>query len=334
MKVIGQGRVTLTQVKDEYPHIPDNHPDWQESVVLQVWDAEQKCYCFFRIGHEPNQGQNGSGSLVVFSNIWVPGQYYRYCAGLPLRDEDRFANGACGGPKLRYEYDGKHHWIVSDGDVSAHLVMEDYLPAFDFFPSDHNLGEVAPHHIEAVGYVSGTIEFKGRTFQIKKALGHRDRSWGIRKWESIRGHRWGPAMFGEDFMTHALAMQAPDGTLTQFGYVYREGTFYVPNKVTIACHVEADGLSTRGGVVNFTMDSGENIEVVYKNQAPGSLSFHRGYPCNDAPASVTCGSRIGSGVLEYANKATGGSEQPKQSALVGSYVDNGIFSYRTGSSFI
>lgn len=336
MKVIGQGRVVSMKAADEYCHEPDSHPDWQESVVLFAWDHEQKCYFFLRIGHEPNQG--ATGSAVIFSNIWAAGEYYRCCETLALTKEDRFENGCSAGSKLRYEYDGRHLWSVRDGAVSADLVMDDsYMPPFNFFPAGHNLDEVAPHHIEAAGSVSGSISLNGRVFQIKNAIGHRDRSWGVRKWETIRGHRWGPAIFDQDFMAHALAMQAPDGSLTQFGYVYRDGVFHIPEQVSIVSFVEADGLTTRGGIVNFVMESGERLEFTYRNIVPGSLSFHRGYLCNDAPCKVICGERVGSGLLEYGNNAAGNAadgvvKKPRQTALLGSHVDDGIFPYQHGDS--
>lgn len=325
MKVVGNGRVTETLEKDEVPHQPESSPDWQESVVLFAWAPKERCHFFFRIGHEPNFGPGGMA--VVFTNIWADGEFYRNCVEVPLRAEDKFANG-CTGSVARYEYkDGDHHWTINDGEVSASLVMKDYMPAFDFFPSNHNLGEVASHHIEGVGYISGTITVKGRTIRIEKGIGHRDRSWGTRKWEDIRGHRWAPAIFGEDFMTHALGMQAPDGSLRQFGYVYRDGTFYIPREVSIVAHVTADGVSTTGGVVNFVMEDGEKLEVTYRNLVPGSLALHRGYLCNDAPAVVVCGDRVGSGIMEYANQLTRSGEAARQEALVTSYIDNGTFSY-------
>jgi len=334
MELIGEGRLILTEPKDELPHVAGMHADWQESVVIYVWDAENKCYVFFRIGHEPHQGENGMTAL--WANIWVPGQYYKYYDALPLRDEDRLPNGFGGGGKgASYTYkNGKHHWSIHDGDISADLVMDDNHPPFDFFPAWHNLGEVASNHIEATGKVSGKIVFKGKTYVMKNAVGHRDHSWGVRKWESMHTHRWAPAIFGPDFVTHAVGMIGPDRTLTQFGYVIRDGKLYVPKKTSVACLIEADGLTNRGGVVNYSMESGEQLEVVYWNIVPSALSFHRGYPCNDPMSVVTCGTRTGFGLMENADNTMGGKERPDQKILISGYIDNGVFPYRYGTSRI
>lgn len=330
MKVVGNGKLIFTDPKDEIAHAPGSHPDWQESIVIYVWDVEQKVYTFFRIGHEPNQGANGS--VAIWNNIWSPAEYYKYYGAEPMRAEDRLSNGFGGGRTSKYTYDGKHHWTVRDNDVSADLVMEDNHAPFDFFPTGHNLGEVAAHHIEATGKVTGTIVFKGKTFKLTNAVGHRDHSWGVRKWETMTTHRWAPAIFGKDFVAHGIAMIAPDRSLTQFGFVIRDGVFYVPKETTLACLMESDGLTNRGGVVNFKMESGEQLEVVYWNVTPGGLSFHRGYPCFDPMSVVTCGQRKGVGLMECANNTMNGTLRPKQKILISGFIDNGIFPYTHGTS--
>lgn len=332
MKVIGKGKVTLTTPQDERPHVPGSDPDWQESVVIYVWDPEQKCYAFLRIGHEPNQGP--TGTAVVWCNLWTPDRYYRRYEDFPLQPGDRFDTGFASGSHLRYEYHGRHHWHVRDGAVSADFVMEDFHAPFDFLPAGHNLGAVAPHHIEAAGYVSGSITVEGKTFKLRKAVAHRDHSWGIRRWEAMRGHRWAPAIFGEDLVTHAVSLISPeDGSLQEFGFVMRDGEFIVPKEISIASLIESDGLTNRGGVVNYTLDDGEKLEVVYWNVVPGGLSFHRDYPCFDPMSVVTCGKRTGHGLVENALRTLGGAVRPSQKALISGYIDNGIFSYRHGTSF-
>ena len=332
MRVVGNGKIIYTKPEDEIAHSPGSHPDWQESIVIYVWDAEQKCYAFFRIGHEPNQPDGGS--IAVWNNIWSPNEHYKYYDAVPLRAEDRLSNGFGGGGTSKYTYDGRHHWTIRDKDVSADLVMEDNHAPFDFFPAGHNLGEVAANHIEATGKVNGTIVFKGKTYKIKDAVGHRDHSWGVRKWETMTTHRWAPAIFGNDFVAHGIAMIAPDRSLTQFGFVIRDDVFYVPKEVTLACLMESDGLTNRGGVVNFKMESGEQLEVVYWNITPGGLAFHRGYPCFDPMATVTCGRRKGVGLMECANNTMNGTLRPNQKILISGHIDNGIFPYMHGSSRI
>ena len=332
MKLIGNGRLVLTEPIQECPHTPDANPDWQESVVLYFWEPQQECYGFFRIGHEPNRELGAS--IVLWKNLWVGGEYYKNCHYVPFADVERFRDGFGGGPTSRYRFDGKHHWTITDGDISARLVMEDAHPPFDFLPAQHNLGEVAANHIEAAGTVTGEVQFRGRSYSISNALAHRDHSWGPRKWESMRTHRWAPAVFGKNFVTHAVGMIGPDRTMSRFGFVMRDDTLIIPRSVDIVTLVEADGLTSRGGVVTLTLESGETIEVVYKPVAPGAFSFHRGYPCNDLLCTVTSGNHTGFGVFESGDNTLGGKERPTQELLISGIIDNGVFPFQRGSSLV
>lgn len=329
MKVIGNGGVRFIDPVDERPHTPIADRYWQESVVLYVWDTTQQCYAFLRISHEPH---NGDGVAVVWSNVWVPGRQYKYTDAQPLRAEDRYADGF-GAPTLRYRYDGAHHWQLKSADVEVDVVMRDSHPAFDFFVGQ-NLGTIAPHHIEASGLVSGHIRFGDQRFELRDAVGHRDHSWGLRKWETIRSHRWMPAIFGPDFSLNAMGYLGDSGELRQFGFVIRDDALYVPEQVRISVQVEADGQTTRGARVDFVLPGGEVLDVHYRNLVPSAISHHLVYPCNDAMAEVRCGDRVGVAVVESGGNPTGGRERPQQRHLVAGVIDNGIFAFTPGSCFV
>lgn len=336
MEVIGNGRMVIAKREDELPHAQTSDPNWQESVVIYLFDEEQQCYVFFRLGHEPNNKAGGpGGTAVIWANIWAGGKYYKYYDDVALSPQDRLPNGFASGERIRYEYvDGNHHWTVKDGDISADLTMTDWFPAFDYWPARHNLDEIASRHQEGTGTITGTIRFQGKTFKIKKGIGHRDHSWGPRRWNAMLTHRWIPAIFGKDFISHALTMLTDDGRLESFGFVIRDGKFYVPTETVVGCLVESDGLTNRGGNVIYTMPSGEKLEIVFWNIVPGGFSFHGDYPCFDPISTVTCGDRKGFGVMECGNNTMKGGVRPKQDILVSGYIDNGVFPYRHGTSRI
>jgi hypothetical protein len=312
--------------------VPGADVNWQESVVIYLWDPEQHCYAFFRIGHEPNYGPGGTAA--IWSNIWVPGYYYKYYDAVPLQPGDRFADGFASGTKIRYEYHGKHHWTVQDDEVFAELVMEDWNPAFDFWPAQNNMREIAPHHMEASGKVTGVIKFKDQTYRIGNGIGHRDHSWGLRRWETVLTHRWLPTVFGKDLMSQAVTMLTDQGELIQCGFVIRDGKLYVPTEVSVDCMLEVDGLTNRGGAVTYTLPSGEKLEMVFHNIVPGGLSWHHTFAGFDPMSVVTCGGRSGFGVMETSNNSLNGRVRPKQDILISGYIDNGIFPCRQGSSRI
>lgn len=324
MDVIGEGKIIFTDPQDELPHQPLDDPNWQESAVVYFWDREQSCYGFLRIGHEPNQGSDGLA--VIWCNLWVPEFQYKYTDSIPLQASDRSDNSMGSGDRIRYHYDGGHHWSVSDEEISARLTMLDSHQAFDFF-AGQNLGSIAPNHIEASGIVNGEIIFRGKTYRIENAIAHRDRSWGIRVWESLRTHRWTPAIFADGFSVNAMSYIGQGGSLSQFGFVIRDDQLIVPTDVSICCHLEADGQTSRGGNVRFTLASGEVLQLDYSPLVPSALSFYRGYPCNDALCEVTCEGSRGVGVFESGGNSMGGREAPVHQNLVNGNMDNGIFPY-------
>ena len=68
MEVFGGGAVVVRGPEDEGRHPVEDHPNWQESVVLVWWDLGNQVGGFFRIGHEPNDASGPATSL--WSNIW------------------------------------------------------------------------------------------------------------------------------------------------------------------------------------------------------------------------------------------------------------------------
>lgn len=318
MNVIGPGEIRFIEPEHELPHRPDGSPNWQESVVLYMWDTAQQCYAFLRLSHEPH-----NGVAVIWSNVWVPGWQYKRTEATPLQPAQQLSDGFAA-PSLRYRYDGRHCWELRDGELELDLVMTDNHQPFDFFVNQ-NLGQVAPHHTEASGRVSGEIRFRQQRYTIANAIGHRDHSWGTRVWESIRSHRWTPAIFNDEFSLNAMAFLGEEGELRQFGFVVRGEELWVPTSVSICCHVHADGQTTRGAQVDFQFENGEAMTAHYRNLVPSAISYYRGYPCNDALAEVECDGVRGVAVVESGGNPTGGRQPPRQETLVAGNIDNGIF---------
>ena len=324
MRIKGEGFIHLYDGEDEKPHVPENDRDWQESAVLYFWDRTQGVYGFFRAGKEPNKNP---GIAANWSNIWVPGTYYKNYSAPELRPEDWLDDGITGGETLTYRYDGNHNWTVRDGDVSADLVMEDFHQGFNFIGESAGAlsSEVAKNHIEASGKVNGTVTLGDKTYQISDAIGLRDHSWGTRVWENMRSHRWTPAIFGRDLSFLALSWYAADGSLAKVGYLVRDGEIIVPAKIDIHSFCAEDGLTHHGGVSRLTMPDGEVYEARFEALAPGGVSTHHGYPCVDTMCKVAMGDREGVGCFEAGNNTLGGRDSPVDETLVMGRVANGMF---------
>ena len=114
MEIEGGGRVHVYGPEDEAAHTPGPQPHWQESVVLIWWDARRGVGGYHRIGHEPN---HDGGHAVLWHNLFTPQGVHRRNHVLPLRPEDRLANGF-GGGRDGYRFEYAEHLLA------AHRVAE------------------------------------------------------------------------------------------------------------------------------------------------------------------------------------------------------------------
>jgi hypothetical protein len=331
MKVIGNGYIHLYGPEDEQSHPPEPDPSWQESVVIYVWDQANGVYAFIRMGHEPQRQQPLS---VLWSNIWVPGKYFKYYDYPPFSAGDRNDQDIRVGDICRYRYDGDHHWWLESpcGRVSAEFRMRDKHPGFRLWPEGSGAlsDKVAKNHIEASGSVSGIVRFDGETFELNNAIGYRDRSWGLRDWSIMRGHRWLPAIFGDDLSLQAIAWMDSEGQIAHFSNVTIHDEIHFPESTDIVTYAENDCITHRGGRVVLKMASGDTIECLYSPIAPGGVSFHHGFPCVDTLCKVRLqsellGTREGIGCFEASFNAMGGTRKPNQAGLINGMIENGIF---------
>jgi hypothetical protein len=329
MKIIGKGIVHFYDPVDEGPHPTGDSPDWNESVVILVWDEKQGVYLDFRLGHEANRGNKGL--IAVWNMIWVPGKMYRRYIYPEMRAQDRLPNGFGGGRDYRYTFDGKHHWQLDDGEIGCDLVMEDFCQGFGFWPASAGTlsDDIAKNHIEAPGKVNGWLRFQGKTYELKDAFAYRDHSWGVRKWETARSHFWSPAVFGPDLSLLVITWLGANKTLARYGFVKRGDELIVPKAIDAFTFVESDAITHRGGMTRMVSESGEVFECRYDALAPGSVSAHHGYPAVDTPCRVTLnnGERKGVGLIQAGFNAMGGTDLPIQSSLVRGYIENGVFPY-------
>src|SRR5919197_875284 len=100
---------------------------------------------------------------------------------------------------------------VADEDCQLDLAVEDFYPRTDFFPPDAGtlVDDFASSHYETSGRVTGTVVLGGVTYEVD-GLGHRDHSWGTRRWDTLLNHRWVPGTFGPDLSFGSIAWHRVD----------------------------------------------------------------------------------------------------------------------------
>jgi hypothetical protein len=252
---------------------------------------------------------------------------------IPIRSGDRSERVlSAGGGLCRYEYDdsdGRYLWTVEDKDVHMQLAMEDYHPGFGYYPEGAGaaVSQSSKHHIEAAGWVSGSVSVKGRTWQVK-GLGWRDHSWGKRNWQSILAHRFYPAMFGREFSFFGVTLLGIDGNLVKLGTIIRGDTVEATSDFDIVAHMGEDGTSNIGGEVTLRMN-GQSHLLRYHPVGKGAVSFHQGFPCVDTMCKVTMDGRQGVGLAETTHRAQGGTDRPHVFENSPGVIENGLHSIRS-----
>lgn len=312
------------QEKDELCHEAEaGDPWWQESVVLTFWDEQAGLGALFRVGHEVGQGT----TTLWLGAVTDGGDRYRcFRAALPLTDDDRAGDGvrtAAGGVTALLD-DGQLRWRVNQPEFECDLAVTDFYPMTNLW----HLGaatslatEFAPEHWEASGRVTGTVRLGDRRYDID-GLHHRDHSWGTRKWDTIRTHRWVAGTTGPGLSFMGLSWLARDGSLVTEGYVNRDGQTDKARNLDIVAYVDIDGVSCRGGRLRMELEDG--TEVAFEAEAvDGILNQHRNVACVDTLSRVRLADgRTGFCDFETTQNSRGGNEPV--SVAVGAVMDDGL----------
>jgi hypothetical protein len=296
---------------------PTGEEWWQDSAFCVFHDRDAGIGGVIRIGHEPNH----AGGIAA---LWVglvthEGTRFRRNTTNRLGDADRLDDGF-GALDGRYRIlstgDSLRYRIDDDG-CAADLVVVDFHPRIDFFPPDSgSLGDdFASAHFEASGRITGTIELDGRTYSVD-GLCHRDRSWGLRRWDTLLNHRWVPGTIGPELSFGLICWHAVDGTLRRFGYVMRDGEITHAEDVDVVVALEPDGTSNRGGTATWMLPDDDPLviecrpvdAVVFEHHNVGDVDTLCEIEIDGRPGfcdlEMSTNPRAGSGPITAAVRAT------------------------------
>jgi hypothetical protein len=299
---------------------PTGEEWWQESAFLTWHDRDSGIGGIFRIGHEPNHA--GGIAALWFGVLTHEGTRFRRNTTnrLATGDLDGDGLGALGGRYQIYWDADRMRYRADDDGCRAELEVVDFHPRVDFFPSGAGTltDEFASSHFEASGAVTGTIELDGRTYEID-GLCHRDRSWGLRRWDTLLNHRWVPGTIGPELSFGSISWHAIDGSLRRFGYVMRDGEVIHAEDVDLVVEIEADGTTTRGGRAIWRLPDGETLEIECR-PFDGVVFEHHGVADVDNLCQIEVDGKSGFCDFEISTNPRAGSG-PVTAALRAANVD-------------
>lgn len=324
MKVIGKGGIHAYHPNEECPHTAGGEELWSESLAIMLWDTGQDVYVFLHLTQEPN---NNTGYTTVWLNAWTPEYTYHHSDDrIPFKQGDVTKTSLTAGDNLcRYEFDGRHHWTVSDKDVDIKLVMEDYHPGFGYYPEESATMQESTQkeHIEDTGWIRGTVTIKGTAYQVA-GEGWRDHSWGKRDYQSLYSHRANYAIFGQELNFFAVTVVARGGHRVRQGLVVKGDTLELNNDFSIVAYLDEDGISHCGGKLIANID-GKSQTIEFKPVGKAVINYHQGVAICDSMCKVTMGDKVGVGLMETSMRAQGGSERPRIFPDSAAILENGIY---------
>jgi hypothetical protein len=316
--------IPILDAAHDCPHAPTRDETFQESALFVWHDLEAGVGGFCRLGQEPVAGAINS----CFGLFTSDGLRFRSnVSGVALQPGDRSETHMGWGSAIRIDLDSLT-LLARFPDCEANLRFEDFFPRYDYLalvglamPEGHS-----GHHFEVAGRMTGRVRLGDREFQVN-ALGYRDRSWGGRRWDTMRGTRWWPAVFGPDLTIHVLATVMEGGIHGCRGYLLRDGVPHAMSEADVAVTLDYDAIGPRAGHARFRLDSGEEGELVHE-RSDGVVLHVRGYTAVESIGIARYGDRIGMSNLEVSTNPAGGTKPPVI-ALNASYGDG--LSWREGA---
>jgi len=222
MNLAPRARLRLSP-DDDYTHPIEPHPNFNESMYVNLFDHAQRMGGWFRVGNRPNEGHAEVSACLHFADGSAGFMFQRS----EIQGNQKLAAGGLAFEvvkpleELRVSYDGMLCLMRRPQDMvdpkrafrsnpvvpcqvaidlhaispvcGGEKVSEDGGP-LEEAPSE----AFARAHYEQHMRGTGTIIAGNRTWTIA-GLGLRDHSWGPRYWQNLYFYRWLPMAFSEDF---------------------------------------------------------------------------------------------------------------------------------------
>ena len=264
----------ILETRHDFAHPVEGDSAWSESYYFNAYDPVTDAGFFTRIGIRPNEG-----TMDVGLSIWLPGTELAVVRGVRPEREMTDRDLAVAGvryerlaPMERWRLTCEVEAIVLDlraarGPRPARLVMDvEFRALIPAIGSDgqgrsgtgasaETRQHVGKGHLEQAGRWNGWIEPDGVRYELVRARGNRDKSWGPRRWGGPRMWRWFSINVGDDVHLGGIRIATEAGDLHR-GWIWRDGAVASIRAWDVRTELEPDGLTHRTTHVRATDSNG------------------------------------------------------------------------------
>lgn len=322
---------------DEYPHEPDEAPNYNESMYLNGFDLSAEVGGWFRLGNRVNEGYAEMTVCVYLADGRVGFMYGRpsihsndvmSAGGLTIDVVEPFR-------ELRVTYRGDvvllddpsqmadprrafrdNPHVEAEVDLSWHGVSPMYGGRF-VNPDGSEVRQEAETsfykaHYEQHCAVRGRIVVAEEEIELD-GLGLRDKSWGPRYWQALRWYRWLPMVFGEDFaMMISLIGREEGEPPAMSGMVLDGGDYHEIRHCSIESQWDDRGSQTSLAATAVTDHdtyevTGEVLSLIpLRNRRTAPDGERLTTRITEAMTRFECRGRRGMGMSEYLDQVVDG----------------------------
>ncbi|MZR63305.1 hypothetical protein [Alcanivorax sp. DP30] len=328
--------------EDEYMHPIEEAINFNESMYINLFDHQQACGGWFRVGNRPNEGHAEmsfcfylpDGRVAfMFRRVEIAGNDALSADGMCFRVIEPFK-------QLALEYEGKavlldDPQLMEDPkkafasnptvNVSASLRFTGMTPVYGGEAVDENDQPIeedpdesfARGHYEQHMKGEGEVVIGDETFSLN-GFGLRDHSWGPRYWQNLYWYRWLPLVFRENFAVNVSIVQMASGRQHIWGMVYdtRDGSEPVYDLIETASLNSTLDDRDQARAQTFSLKtvsgreyqlSGEALALIpLRNRRQTDSGEWRQTRITEAMSRFQCDGLIGYGMSEYLDQMVEG----------------------------
>ncbi|MEE2733018.1 MAG: hypothetical protein VYA55_19520 [Pseudomonadota bacterium] len=339
---LGKNAIIRLEPEDEYMHPIEAASNFNESMYINLFDHQQQCGGWFRVGNRPNEGHAEMSFCFYLPDGQVAFMFQRAkidnndaldAGGLKFEVIEPFKT-------LKVTYSGKAVLLANPQDMedpktafknnptvdaSCEITFHGMTPVYGGEAVDENGTPIAENpeesfaraHYEQHMNGSGAVNIGDQRFQLS-GFGLRDHSWGPRYWQNLYWYRWLPMVFSHELAINISIVQMATGRQHIWGMVYdtRNGgpaAYDLIETASMSSTLDAQDQAIQQSASLTTVSgrtyevSGESLALIpLRNRRQTDSGEWRSTRITEAMTRFHCDGLVGYGMAEYLDQMVDG----------------------------